>query len=290
MKDKIIVRVMGGLGNQMFQYAWGRFVAHKSGVPLELDVTTFDEGYEARSYALDYFGITGPFASSDEVRRLRRRPFWMKRIGRYLFGVRTQLVRERKNHKFDRRMLRTVTPPALLDGYWQCAQYMEFARPVIASDFSFPVCVDSQNQKLLEQIKAEEAVAVHVRRGDYVSNAAFSAVHGVCSLEYYDRAIRYLHEHVDNPRFYIFSDDLDWAKRNLGVSSDSVFVDNNQDQPAEDLRLMAACKHNIIANSSFSWWGAFLGDQSGKRVIAPRKWYAQGRTSGDLLPYHWVRL
>lgn len=280
---------MGGLGNQMFQYAWGCFLANRLNVPLELDLTTFDEGYEARSFALDYFNISTKFASREEVAFLRKRPFWGVEAFRKLLGVRTGHVRENGDHAIDEALF-SVKSPVLLDGYWQCARYMELSRPLITNEFRFLRPQDSLNEGHLRCIEASESVALHVRRGDYVSNPTFNAVHGVCSLDYYQKAITLMQDSLTEPRFYVFSDDLNWACENLSLPQGTVFIDNNQGEPHEDLRLMAACKHNIIANSSFSWWGAFLGQNTDKRVIAPLKWYAQGRSSGDLLPSSWLKL
>lgn len=289
MDDKIIVRIMGGLGNQMFQYAWGRFLADRLNVPLELDLTTFDEGYEARSFALDYFNITTKLASREDVALLRKRPFWGVKAFRKLLGVRTGHVRENGNHAIDEGLF-SVKPPALLDGYWQCARYMELARSLINKDFQFMRALSSSNEEHLECINASESVALHVRRGDYVSNPTFNAVHGVCSIDYYRKAVALMLDLLKDSRFYVFSDDLSWVSENLDLPQGTVFIDNNQNVPHEDLRLMTACKHNVIANSSFSWWGAFLGQYSDKQVIAPLQWYAQGRSSGDFLPSSWLKL
>lgn len=198
-------------------------------------------------------------------------------------------VRETKEHFFDEGLLR-VKPPVLLDGYWQCARYMQIANSFINSSFRFPEVIGPVSKKLLEDMSAGESIALHVRRGDYVSNPTFNAVHGVCGVEYYRTAIALLCGYLRQPQFYVFSDDLDWARDHLPLPQEAVFIDHNQDAPVEDLRLMAACRHNIIANSSFSWWGAFLGSHPDKRVIAPKRWYKEGRSSGELLPQEWIQL
>lgn len=139
---------MGGLGNQMFQYAWGRFLANYLNVPLELDLTTFDEGYEARSFALDYFNITATLASKEDTALLRKRPFLGAKVCRKLFGVRTGHVREKEDHSIDEGLF-SAKPPVLLDGYWQCAHYMELSRPLIANDFQFQDSLTSRIRDIL---------------------------------------------------------------------------------------------------------------------------------------------
>ncbi|HET6995265.1 MAG TPA: alpha-1,2-fucosyltransferase, partial [Chitinophagaceae bacterium] len=142
----------------------------------------------------------------------------------------------------------------------------------------------------LDEIRSVNAVSIHVRRGDYVNDKETNAVHGVCSIDYYREAINRLSGEISEPRFYIFSDDMDWARANLPISPHlAVYVDNNQMASHEDLRLMSSCKHHIIANSSFSWWGAWLSDYAGKKVIAPRNWF-RTLENKDIIPNGWITL
>lgn len=136
-----------------------------------------------------------------------------------------------------------------------------------------------------------ESVSVHVRRGDYVTLASASAYHGLCTLDYYHRAIRHVAERVANPTLFVFSDDPEWTKANLHSPFPTHYVDHNPAGKAfQDLRLMSLCRHHILANSSFSWWGAWLSRSNGGLVIAPERWYAVNRPTPDLIPARWIRM
>ena len=136
------------------------------------------------------------------------------------------------------------------------------------------------------------SVSVHIRRGDYISNKDTNALLGVCPMDYYDRAIAYIVERVVNPCFYFFSDDIAWVRRTFSLPFQSRFVDHNSGrQSFNDMRLMSLCRHHIIANSSFSWWGAWLGRNGDKTVIAPRRWFRRDIMDlKDLCPDSWVLL
>lgn len=135
-------------------------------------------------------------------------------------------------------------------------------------------------------------MSLHVRRGDYVSDARTHATLGVCSLDYYRAAVRYIADHVEAPEFFVFSDDIAWAQANLELGHPCHYVDHNRGAESyNDMRLMSLCRHHIIANSSFSWWGAWLNPRADKVVVAPARWFAGGnRVVDDLFPPGWVRL
>ncbi|GAB4269500.1 MAG: alpha-1,2-fucosyltransferase [Opitutales bacterium] len=290
MDDCIIVRIMGGLGNQMFQYAFGRYIADKLKVPLKLDLSTFDEPYEKRPYALDCFNIKASVASRAEVSEFRRKPNAFTKLFRKCSGVSRGWVREKAEHRFCERM-EYVAAPAYLDGYWQCFEYMKRAKHLIEEDFQLRCPLNSESSAILSDMAESTSVSIHVRRGDYVSNPEFKAVHGVCLLEYYAKAVDLLRDRFGVLNCYVFSDDPDWVREHLDLPVGSTIIDPNEKHPEKDLYLMMGCKHHVIANSYFSWWGAFLGEASeGDCVIAPKQWYANGKTSGDLLPEEWVRL
>ncbi len=151
---------------------------------------------------------------------------------------------------------------------------------------------NGRNKDIGEMIQSFKSVSLHIRRGDYVSNKVTNQVHGVCDLNYYSHAISYIAERISNTHLFVFSDDPEWAKGNLKTEIPTFFVDNNRaDKDYEDLKLMRQCKHNIIANSSFSWWGAWLNQNAGKIVIAPKKWFNdKSINTKDLIPEKWIRL
>jgi hypothetical protein len=151
--------------------------------------------------------------------------------------------------------------------------------------------MSSRNLELAEEINTVNAVSLHVRRGDYVSNPRTMATNGVCPLSYYDSAIRYICARVDAPHFFVFSDDMDWVRENLNIDHPCRYVDHNcSTESFNDMRLMSMCRHHIIANSSFSWWGAWLNPREDKIVIAPKKWFANSNDTKDLLPFGWATL
>jgi hypothetical protein len=162
----------------------------------------------------------------------------------------------------------------------------------LLEDFSLsnPPCIHAAN--LAEQMKGAHAISVHVRRGDYLSNPAANAFHGVCSTEYYRTAMQLVAEKVDDPHFFVFGDDPDWARENLQFYWPTTFVEHGLDcSPHNDIWLMSLCSHHIIANSSFSWWGAWLAENLSQLVIAPRRWFQDERLdTSDLLPDRWTRL
>lgn len=175
----------------------------------------------------------------------------------------------------------------LLDGYWQSEKYFASCVNQVRQAFKFP-SLDKGNQLIAQQIEQVNSVSVHVRRGDYVNNP----LHGdICTLDYYKRAIGIINSKIANPQFYVFSDDVAWCKDNLSLPN-AVYVDGNQGKNSyKDMQLISLCKCNIIANSSFSWWGAWLNINSNKVVIAPRKWFNDTRFNvSDLLPNEWIKI
>ena len=294
----VIVHLMGGLGNQMFQYAAGRAVAHRNQMLLKLDISDFEQ-YPSRSYRLHHFNIVESFATPDEVVRLtkRGRDLW-KRISRgaehyllppYRRPVFAQSV-GRFGH-FDPDVLR-VRGSVYLVGYWQSEKYFKDVEHIIRQDFTFRHTADTENQGLARIIGNTNSVSLHIRRGDYVCNPRFSRKFGTCSLEYYRTAIAKMAGKVKHPHIFVFSDDIDWACDNLKSQYPVTFVAHNDaNKDYEDLCLMSQCKHHIIANSTFSWWGAWLCANPEKVVIAPKIWFNEpGRDTRDLIPNSWHRI
>jgi hypothetical protein len=179
-----------------------------------------------------------------------------------------------------------------LEGYWQSENYFKTIENAIKSEFTLKEDPDPQNALLSEKILGSNSVSIHIRRGDYVHNPVTFDYHGVCSLEYYHSAIDTIAKKISNPHFYIFSDDSLWVKQNLGINYPHTYVTHNQGlKDYMDLWLMKLCRHHIIANSSFSWWGAWLCSNPGKIVIAPKQWFNNPDVNtDDLIPNTWLRL
>jgi hypothetical protein len=160
-----------------------------------------------------------------------------------------------------------------LIGYWQSEKYFLEISNLIKSEFTFPYEISIKNKETLRDIKKKTAISIHIRHGDYLTNPTTRAYHGICSLDYYKNAIKKIEEKVTDPEYFIFTDDPEWAKENIFTIRPRYVIDWNGNEPHEDLRLMASCKHHIIANSSFSWWGAWLGKHENQMVIAPEPWF-----------------
>ncbi|MCK8780200.1 alpha-1,2-fucosyltransferase [Rhizobium sp. NTR19] len=286
----IVTRIIGGLGNQMFQYAAGRALAIASQAPLKLDLSEMEK-YKLRSFALDQFKIQVQPAKPAELPA--RRP---KTLIDRVSGIWNR--RPHYEHVVETSM--TFDPTVLqrrgeiyLSGYWQSEKYFSAVAAEIRSDFNLKGAMSEMRDGTRTQIvSAASPVSVHVRRGDYVTNPAANAVHGTCPPEWYDEAMSRMQQRHANVTFFIFSDDPQWARENLHSTSPMHFVEPQGDgRDGEDMHLMAACHDHIIANSSFSWWGAWLNPRMDKHVIAPRQWFkAQDKDDRDIIPASWERL
>lgn len=291
----IITHVIGGLGNQMFQYAIGRAVSISKNVPLMLDTRDF-EGYSLHNgFELDrIFNINAPLAANGDLHDvLKWRAF--KPVKRLL--IRKPFLKLRGSHFILEPQLTywpqiTLVPdPCYLMGYWQTEKYFKSIANTIRQDFSYKAPLSGRNEEIATRIRNSNAVSLHVRRGDIAANPAVLAVHGLCSLEYYRQAVEYVAARVDRPEFFIFSDDAPWVRENLAITHPCNYVDNNKGSDSYiDMRLMSLCRHHIIANSSFSWWGAWLNPREDKIVVAPERWFAAALDSSDIVPPSWVKI
>lgn len=277
-----IVNVIGGLGNQMFQYAFA--LSLKDKFPNEdilIDTQHFNylflkkykscnlhNGYEINKV---FKNASLPIASRKELRLVTRYipNYLLSRVARRLLAKKNTEYVEEKNYMFYPEVYE-FQGSCYYEGYWQSVKFHELSKEVIRKEFSFGY-PNTYNFKVEEQIAASSSVGIHVRRGDYLLDPEYK---GICDLDYYKRAIEKIG--VEDKTFFIFSNDIQWCKDNLlnilSHSSDVVFVDGNKGKDSPwDMYLMSKCEHLIIANSSFSWWGAFLNENV-KTVIAPKTW------------------
>jgi hypothetical protein len=282
----IAVRLIGGLGNQMFQYAAGRALAERLGTELLLDTRDF-EHYTLHSYGLCRFAITKQVANSAQ---LSRWPSWIRRGSRLLrrIGIHTRWFNEIQ-FEYDSAW-ESIPDGTLIDGYFQSQRYFAGTAESIRREFVPVAPLSQQNANYAKLARDCDSVMIHVRRGDYVTNLNTLKFHGVCSIAYYEASINYIRERLVNPRFFVFSNDMAWAQENLKLGDDAVFVTGNDTSPEIDIHLMAQCRHYIIANSTFSWWGAWLNFSKEKIVIAPECWFASLTNTRDLIPQEWVRI
>jgi hypothetical protein len=284
----IITRLIGGLGNQLFQYAAARRISYVNNVTLKLDITGFGN-YKLRSYRLNNFNIVENIATIHEITKIKKGRI-LGRIDNFLpYYIRSNI--KPKNMNFDERILERKNN-IYLDGYWQSEKYFEDIRDVISKEFTIKSDMDESNRLMAEQIEETNSVSIHVRRGDYATDAKTNQFHGLCGLDYYSESIKRMNETIDNPHFFIFSDDPNWVKDNIKIQYPTIYVTHNgPDRDYEDLRLISLCKHHIIANSSFSWWGAWLCKSTNKKVIAPMKWFnSDENNEHDILPDNWTRI
>lgn len=286
---RVIAELTGGLGNQMFQYAMGRALSLRHGAELLFDMRTLSRD-PLRSYALEAMRVAGRVAGTSELPmawgRVSRRAPWLSRL---LGGP--MLVTER-GFAFDPTILE-IKPPVALHGNWQSERYFADHAAMIRADFALTGRLSAARAELARQIAAAQSpVSVHVRRGDYVTNPVASAYHGTCEPAWYEAVKQTLEARVVAPSYFVFSDDPDWARDNLPAFAGAAFVAPADDgQDAHDMHLMSLCHHHIIANSSFSWWGAWLNPRPDKIVIAPTRWFAGARhDTRDLIPNGWIRL
>jgi len=271
----VISDIIGGLGNQMFMYAAARRVSLMQGVKLKLNTTHFQSSYGWRRYGLNNLSIVEDIAGIEDLTTVLYQGHIYSEPGPFSFDP-----------KLDR-----VAVPVYMRGYFQSFRYLEGVEDSIRSEFQVRTPPAGQNAQLLEMIRGSNSVAVHIRRGDYVTDPGVARMHGALPLDYYLWALRLIVHRAGAATLFVFSDDIYWAQANLATGLPTVFVGHNgPDQDYEDLRLMSACKHFVIANSSFSWWAAWLGTHEGKIVCAPARWMASNPDTSDLIPESWTRI
>lgn len=293
----ILVKLHDGLSNQMFQYAAARRLAAVHSTSVRIDTSWYDNipvGATPRTYELHKLQITGTRASrwetigTDGVRSTSRHQvpvaLYRKVRPRYRF------VSERHFH-FDPEIL-DLRNNVCLFGYWMSEKYFADAAEIIRREFGFRDPPSPKNEKYAQRMRESDSVAIHVRRADYTMDPTVKANQGLCGVEYYRRALDLVRERLPDPCIFVFSDDLDWARDNLPIGDDAEFVSHNRGATShEDLRLMSHARHNIIANSSFSWWGAWLNDNETKLVLAPERWmHNRSFDTRDVLPAGWTRV
>ena len=291
----VISNIVGGLGNQMFQYAAGRALALTNDRSLLLDLSDFTAYQLHHGFELSrVFSLVAAKAEPSTTHELLgwRENYWARKILRrpqfsWLRGTKF-VVEPHFNYWPD---FFNINDDCYLYGYWQSERYFKAFEAIIRQDFIFREPLQELNAELSLDMATKQAVSLHIRRGDYVSNPKNHNIMSVCDLEYYRLAINYIATQVEQPVFYLFSDDMAWVKQSLPMEFPSVYIEHNSGAESyRDMQLMSLCRHHIIANSSFSWWGAWLNANPDKIVIAPKHWFSNGNDDTDLIPDEWIRL
>lgn len=287
----MIIRISGGIGNQMFQYAFKKQMDYISNSKNTIDIRFYNgnnihNGYELNKvFNIDDETYDGIIKAPSEVHPIIYRVLY--RLGKRFYVTKKYAMEvlidyyEKFNNFSGEKFY--------LDGYWQSEEYFKDVENEVRNAFEFPCFNETSNIELNEKIRYENAVALHVRRGDFLENSKF-----VClgKTDYYQQAIRYIYKEVSSPLFIVLSDDIEWCKKNLDLKENSIFVDwNKAEKSFRDMQIMSICKHCIIANSSFSWWGAWLNRNPEKIIIAPYKFYkGSARNESYLIPKEWIKI
>ncbi|MEG1717928.1 MAG: alpha-1,2-fucosyltransferase [Bacteroidales bacterium] len=290
---KKLLYFQGGLGNQMFQYAFYLYL-QKKGIS-SLYVNTSSRSLH-RHNGFELFGV---------FPRLQERPFqecnqriisWFLYL---LYQSRTRIkyptpyiLFEDKNNNYK---ISNSSKKYIWIGFWQKNEYVEFVENELRSLLVFNhSSMEEKNFKLqIDTIQScTNSVSIHIRRGDYLQKNLYPIYGTICTANYYKKAIEYISSQIQHPVFFIFSDDIPWAKENLGLKNACYMEGNSGINSFKDMQLMSLCQHNIIANSSFSWWAAWLNVNQDKIVLSPDKWYnIDGDTTAEkLIPKTWIRI
>ena len=289
----IITELNGGLGNQMFQYAVARRLAEVNHTELKLDIENLKKD-RLRTYELHHLNVNAQFAVYDDIAIFKERSkrkkikFYIRQI---LSRKKLRNIKEKHFH-FDESIL-FLKDNIYLQGYWQTEKYFKDISDIIRREFSLKEKLSEESQQVAQKIKmSANSVSLHIRRGDYVTDTTTNSTHGTCSLDYYQKCVKKLAEKFSDLQLFVFSDDPEWVKVNLHFKYPTVFVNHNGVECAfEDMHLMSLCMHNIIANSSFSWWGAWLNNNPYKVVFAPKHWFKKEEmNTKDLIPDSWIRV
>jgi hypothetical protein len=283
----VVVKIIGGLGNQLFQYAAGRCLSLHHQTDLKLDDSGFSS-YQLRDFELDAFNTVYKIATEDEINLFCNRTFLKKITDRTGPFLKRTFFRETYFH-YNKNFLK-YPPNVYLKGYWQSEKYFLPVKDVIQKDLLLKDTFINKITDYASEVKNTETVSVHIRRGDF-TNKETQKVHGILPINYYENAIEFMRQKFPTAKFLIFSDDIKWVKQNFKIEKVTIVSGEISKTHLEDFYLMSHCSHNIIANSSFSWWAAYLNPNPNKIVIAPKKWFNKAPyNTKDLIPAGWLTI
>ena len=290
----VVVKLQGGLGNQMFQYAAARSLSMRLNTEMYFDLSWFSNipsSDTKRWYELDCFDIDIKSIDITKYNVISKGLGRSAKIKQYLKAANRKVLWSFESP--DQKYLdefSSLNGNIYLDGWFTSEKYFMSIRDQLLKDFKYKQKMSPENKKIIDKILSTNSVSLHVRRGDYISNKGASKWHGTSNIEYYKDAIDLAESKIVNPIFYIFSDDISWCKKNIKIQTEHHYIEGNK-KGADDMRLMMQCKNNIIANSTFSWWGAWLNNDVNKLVIAPKKWLEDSSVdTSDIIPEGWIRI
>lgn len=283
----VIVRIQGGLGNQLFQYAAGSSLAQRLGTVCKLDLTSLHKK-QLRQLELNYFSFEPLIATKEEIKEFVWLPTLYRHSPAFFSKLGKNIYREPHFH-FDENFAQ-LPNHVYLDGYWQSEKYFSSNESRLRNELIIKPAYIQHLQEWVEEMEQNQSVSVHIRRGDYI-NKKVTDYHGVLTTDYYNKSIRILAQKNPSIKLYFFSDDINWVKQNINIELPHEFISGKTRSTIEDFYLMSKCRHNIIANSSFSWWTAWLNSNKSKTIIAPQNWFKRtDLDTKDLIPKNWLRI
>jgi hypothetical protein len=290
----VIVRLSGGLGNQMFEYAMARTVAHRRHTSVRLDFK-YLKADRKRRYGLGAWNVNTRPASSLDYLRVAMGGWRCVLKGPCPYYAKPYVYEQ--SFCFDSNALQAPRH-CVLAGYWQSERYFKEIEPIIRQEFTLRMEPSAETQQTACAIRASNSVFLHIRRGDYIADPETKRVHGSCSIQHYENAAAHIARVVDRPHFFVFSDEPSWARESLKLPFPMTIVNHNPPgnsgspgREHEDMWLMTLCRHAILANSSFSWWGAWLNPDRNRVVIRPKRWVQDPQFEPkDLIPESWIAI
>ena len=290
----ITIRLKGGMGNQMFQYAFGRSISTKLNTDFQLDLSSLLDrskgDFVYRDYDLDIFNVQPKFTTPPDLLRTmyRIKSSKLSKLVKQQATWGKSYVKEKHFHLV-KEVIDHPTDNTLYDGWWQSGKYFDAVAHTIRKEFTFVDPIIAQSKALFEKIQQTNAICLNVRRTDFLKVSALNTT----NLDYFLNAAKYMAQQVDQPHFYIFSDDIEWSAANIKLDHPTTVVrhEHKGRKFGNYLQLMIACKHYIIPNSSFAWWSTWLNPSKEKIVVAPKNWFHDSPfDTSDLVPQNWIRL
>lgn len=283
----IIVKITGGLGNQMFQYALGRKLSIANEVEFKLDINEYQSD-KIRSYTLNKFNISENIATSEEIESIKNPHGILSEVFRRVrFKITKNVYPDWEPWVFKKK------DKYYFDGFWQTERYFLDIRSTLLHEFTLKTPLEKSHPDLTKEVEANNSLSIHIRRGDYLTNADDYNFKLMRSTGYYQKSLEYLVSRTPNAKLYVFSDDPEWVQEHLDLPADTHFATEYNLTDYQELILMSKCKHNIISNSTFSWWGAWLNNFTNKVVIAPSPWTSapdNEKRHGNIIPDTWKTL